>query len=48
LFAWGEKKASIVAESINGVITDQVPATFLQKHNNTVFILDKAASVVTA
>ena len=48
LFAWGEKKASIVAESINGAITDQVPATFLQKHNNTVFILDKAASVVTA
>ena len=48
LFAWGEKKASIVAESINGAITDQVPATFLQKHKNTTFILDKAASVVPA
>jgi len=34
LFAWGEKKAQIVKESLTNEITDQVPATYLQKHNN--------------
>jgi glucosamine-6-phosphate deaminase len=44
LMAWGEKKASIIQQAVEGPIVDSVPATYLQKHNNTVFILDKEAA----
>jgi glucosamine-6-phosphate deaminase len=44
LMAWGEGKAPIVKQAIEGDITDSVPATYLQKHNNTAVILDQAAS----
>ena len=44
LLAWGENKASIIKETIEGEISSQVPATYLQSHNNTTFVLDKEAS----
>ena len=44
LMAWGEKKAQIVQESLTGKITDQVPATYLQKHNDVEYVLDKGAA----
>lgn len=44
LLAWGENKASIIKETIEGDISAQVPATYLQNHNNTTFVLDKEAS----
>lgn len=44
LMAWGEKKASIVQEAIEGPVVDAVPATYLQQHNNTEIILDKEAA----
>jgi len=44
LMAWGEKKAEIVKESLNNAITDQVPATYLQKHSNVEYVLDKGAA----
>jgi glucosamine-6-phosphate deaminase len=44
LMAWGEKKAEIVKESINANITDQVPATYLQNHNDVEYVLDKGAA----
>ncbi len=48
LLAWGNKKATILAKTIEGNITSNVPATYLQKHNNTSFILDiEAASLLT-
>lgn len=43
LLAWGEKKASVVKEAVEGVISDEVPATYLQNHKNTTFIIDVAA-----
>jgi glucosamine-6-phosphate deaminase len=46
LMAWGEKKAEIVKESLENVITDQVPATYLQKHSNVEYVLDKGAAGV--
>ena len=44
LLAWGENKASIIKETIEGEISSQVPASYLQSHNNTTFVLDKEAS----
>ena len=45
LMAWGEHKSSIVSIAIEGKVTDKIPATFLQKHQNTEAIIDEAASV---
>jgi len=44
LLAWGSNKAEIVRETIEGEITPLVPATYLQKHKNTTFIVDNGAS----
>jgi glucosamine-6-phosphate deaminase len=44
LMAWGEAKAPIVKEAVEGEISDKVPATYLQEHANSVVILDQAAS----
>lgn len=48
LLAWGENKASIIKETIEGDVSSQVPATYLQIHNNTTFVMDtEAASELT-
>lgn len=48
LLAWGEGKASVVQRTIEGEISAQVPATYLQHHQNATFVLDKeAASALT-
>jgi len=44
LLAWGHNKSSIVKETIEGVVTSDVPATYLQEHDNTTFILNDEAS----
>lgn len=44
LMAWGESKAEIIQRFVEGEISDQVPATFLQNHDNTKIILDDAAA----
>jgi glucosamine-6-phosphate deaminase len=44
LLAWGHNKASIVKKTIEGEITSEVPATYLQKHPNTTFVLNDEAS----
>jgi len=44
LMAWGESKVSIIQKVIEGGVTNQIPATLLQKHDNCKFILDKAAA----
>jgi glucosamine-6-phosphate deaminase len=44
LMAWGEKKASIVREAIEGPVSDQVSASFLQTHANAGFYLDRGAA----
>lgn len=44
LMAWGEGKSNIIKTSVEGPVTNQVPASFLQEHNNAVFVLDKEAS----
>ncbi|MBA6152859.1 glucosamine-6-phosphate deaminase [Gelidibacter maritimus] len=44
LLAWGESKAAIIKTSAEGQVTNQVPASFLQEHNNVTFVLDKEAA----
>ena len=44
LMAWGEGKAHVIAETIEGEVRDTVPATYLQMHPNAQIILDQAAS----
>ena len=34
LLAWGEAKAPVLAESVEGEPTDSIPASFLQKHTD--------------
>jgi glucosamine-6-phosphate deaminase len=44
LMAWGEGKATIVAKTIQGPLSDAVPATFLQNHPNATFVIDRSAA----
>lgn len=43
LMAWGESKAPIIKKSVEGEVTEQLPATFLQKHPNAHIVVDEAA-----
>lgn len=44
LLAWGDKKAAIVKEALEGPVNDQVSASFLQEHDNASFYLDRGAA----
>lgn len=44
LIAWGEGKAQIIRETVEGEIKESIPATYLQNHPDTTIILDDAAS----
>jgi glucosamine-6-phosphate deaminase len=44
LLAWGHNKATVVKNAVEGEITSDVPASYLQEHNNTTFILNDEAS----
>ena len=44
LLGWGISKAGIIKKTIEGEISARVPATYLQEHNNTTFVLDTEAS----
>ncbi|OGY55574.1 MAG: glucosamine-6-phosphate deaminase [Candidatus Buchananbacteria bacterium RIFCSPLOWO2_01_FULL_40_23b] len=43
LLASGENKAKVIALAVKGQVTAKVPASILQKHKNTTFILDQKA-----
>lgn len=43
LMAWG-MKGHIVAKSVEGDVTEQVPASILQQHADCTFVIDEAAS----
>lgn len=48
LMAWNTKKASIIKKAVEGEISGEVPATYLQLSENTEFVLDEdAASELT-
>ncbi|WP_183580415.1 glucosamine-6-phosphate deaminase [Mucilaginibacter sp. X5P1] len=45
LLAWGEKKADIVRQAVEGDLSSAIPATFLQLAENVEFIIDKDAAI---
>ena len=44
LLAWGQHKADIVRQAVEGEVTSRVTASFLQEHGNTLYVLDAAAA----
>lgn len=45
LVAFGTGKAKIIQRTVEGDISESVPATWLQRHHNTTFFLDKNTSI---
>jgi glucosamine-6-phosphate deaminase len=48
LMAWGEAKAKILQKMVEGKISDEVPASFLQQHPNVDVIIDRWAALELA
>jgi glucosamine-6-phosphate deaminase len=44
LLGWGANKSAILKETIEGEISSEVPATYLQEHKNTTFVINEEAS----
>ena len=44
LLAWGPGKAPVVQKAAEGNVTEQVPASLLQQHQDTTFVVDEAAA----
>ncbi len=44
LMSWGEGKSKIIHKALETPINDGVPATYLQRHENTTFVIDEAAA----
>jgi glucosamine-6-phosphate deaminase len=44
LLVWGERKAHILKQAIEGPVTEFIPASYLQGHANTLVVTDEAAS----
>jgi glucosamine-6-phosphate deaminase len=44
LMAWGQHKAEIVRTAVEGPVTPQVTASFLQEHDQVQFVVDRAAA----
>ena len=44
LMAWGDEKAAIMKETIEGKISDGAPSTYLQIHQNAKAVVDLSAA----
>lgn len=44
LTAWGDEKASIIQKTVEGRVTDTLPASFLQTHKDTRVVIDLSAA----
>ena len=44
LIAWGENKRKVIKKAVEEQINDLIPASFLQNHNNTKFVLDSESA----
>ena len=44
LMAWGPAKTAVVQKAVEDNVTEQIPASLLQQHNDSLFILDEIAA----
>lgn len=44
LLAWGNHKATIIQKALTGIVTSNVPASYLQNCSHVEFVLDKEAA----
>jgi len=44
LTAWGEEKAEIIKKTVEGKVSDAIPASFLQTHNDAHVVIDLSAA----
>ncbi len=44
LTAWGEEKANIIKKTVEGKVSDAIPASFLQTHNDAHVVIDLSAA----
>ena len=44
LMAWGENKSKMIKECVEGPVTDTIPSSFLQMHNNAHITIDLSAA----
>ncbi len=44
LMAWGQIKAPVIRRAVEGHVTEQVPASLLQQHNDCLFVTDAMAA----
>lgn len=44
LLAWGERKAPVIRAAVEGLVSELVPASYLQTHPNALFVIDEAAA----
>lgn len=44
MMAWGEGKAPVIKEAVEGPVRERIPATYLQEHDNAKVILDEASA----
>lgn len=44
LLAWGERKAGIIKQAVEGPVTEFVPASYLQGHPNAQFVIDESCA----
>lgn len=44
LLAWGERKAPMICNAVEGTVSAQNPSSYLQKHANALFVIDEAAA----
>lgn len=48
MLAWGEAKAKILQQTVEGKISDEIPASFLQQHPDVTVVVDKWAALELA
>lgn len=44
LMGWGNTKAPVIQKAVEGDVTEQVPASLLQNHDDVTFVVDQAAA----
>lgn len=44
LMAWGSGKAPVIQKAVEEHVTEQIPASILQQHNDTLFVVDSLAA----